>query len=141
MVLILMGLAIAMFWVMRRDVSVRSLAVRQALAVAGLVVTVMLVLRGAAWLSVPVAMVSVALLAQSMGQSKSDASAQPTAKTAMTREQAAEILGVSLSASEIEIQSAYRQAMKSAHPDVGGSDEQAARVQKARDVLLADRER
>ena len=59
----------------------------------------------------------------------------------MTREQAAEILGVSLSASEIEIQSAYRQAMKSAHPDVGGSDEQAARVQKARDVLLADRER
>ena len=141
MVLILMGLAIAMFWVMRRDVSVRSLAVRQALAVAGLVVTVMLVLRGATWLSVPVAMVSVALLAQSMGRSRSDANEQESVKTAMTREQAAEVLGVSLSASESEIQSAYRQAMKSAHPDVGGSDEQAARVQKARDVLLADRER
>lgn len=139
LIVIFTGLAVAIYWVMSRELSMRSLAVRQALAAAGLVLTVLLVLRGVAWLSVPVAMVSIALLAQSLGRPKPERRARSGPETDMTKAQAASLLGISPTASEIEIQAAYRRAMKSAHPDVGGSDEQAARVQQARDVLLGER--
>ncbi len=55
---------------------------------------------------------------------------------AMTRAEALEVLGLPPSASKAEIQAAYLRLMRAAHPDQGGSDWLAARINQARDVLL-----
>ncbi len=56
----------------------------------------------------------------------------------MSAEEACEILGVASDASPEDVEKAYRQMMKSAHPDHGGSDWMAAKVNQAKDVLLGD---
>lgn len=55
---------------------------------------------------------------------------------AMSRSEAMEVLGVSAQATKAEIQAAYIRLMQAAHPDRGGSDWLAARINQARDVLL-----
>lgn len=50
------------------------------------------------------------------------------------------VLGVSRSASPAEIDAAWRSAMRSAHPDQGGSDAAAARLNWARDEAKRGRE-
>ncbi len=59
-----------------------------------------------------------------------------SAGTPMSRAEAYEVLGLSPGAGETEVREAYRRLMRSAHPDSGGSDWLAARVNQARDVLL-----
>jgi curved DNA-binding protein CbpA len=54
----------------------------------------------------------------------------------MTRQEALAVLGLAEGASEDEIRAAHRRLMRAAHPDGGGSDWMAARVNEARDVLL-----
>lgn len=57
----------------------------------------------------------------------------------MDAEEAREVLGVGPEAGPEEIERAYRRAMKVAHPDHGGSDWMAAKVNQAREVLLGRR--
>jgi hypothetical protein len=54
----------------------------------------------------------------------------------MTREEALAVLGLAEGASAEEIRAAHRRLMRGAHPDQGGSDWLAARINEARDVLL-----
>jgi hypothetical protein len=54
----------------------------------------------------------------------------------MTREEAYQVLGLQPGASEAEIRAAHHRLMRAAHPDAGGSDWLAARINQARDVLL-----
>ena len=54
----------------------------------------------------------------------------------MTREEAYQVLGLHPSAGEADIRAAHRRLMRGAHPDQGGSDWLAARINQARDVLL-----
>jgi len=54
----------------------------------------------------------------------------------MTREEALQILGLKPGAGAAEIKAAHRRLMAAAHPDRGGSDWIAARLNQARDVLL-----
>jgi DnaJ homolog subfamily C member 19 len=56
---------------------------------------------------------------------------------AMTREEAYEVLGLRPGASEDDIRAAHRRLMRGAHPDSGGSDWLAARINLARDILLS----
>jgi curved DNA-binding protein CbpA len=54
----------------------------------------------------------------------------------MSRGEAYEILGLKQGASTEEIQAAHRRLMRLAHPDTGGSDWLASRINQARDILL-----
>jgi hypothetical protein len=65
-----------------------------------------------------------------------DRSDSPWATTGMSADEACEILGVAQGATSEDIESAYRRVMKSAHPDHGGSDWMAAKVNQAKDILL-----
>lgn len=60
----------------------------------------------------------------------------PWTRNTMGDDEAREILGVGENATHHEIEQAYRREMKRAHPDQGGSDWMAAKVNQARDVLL-----
>ena len=55
---------------------------------------------------------------------------------AMTRSEALEVLGLEEGASEQEIKDAYRRLMGQMHPDKGGSDWMAAKLNTAKRVLL-----
>ena len=54
----------------------------------------------------------------------------------MTREEALAVLGLAEGADEAAIRAAHRRLMRAAHPDQGGSDWLAARINQARDMLL-----
>lgn len=53
----------------------------------------------------------------------------------MSREDACRILGVSLFATQEEIEAAFRRQMRQHHPDIGGSEEAASLLNQARDLL------
>jgi hypothetical protein len=56
----------------------------------------------------------------------------------MTRAEAARLLGVAEDADEATIKAAHRRLMMKVHPDHGGTDELAARLNDAKRVLLGD---
>jgi len=57
-------------------------------------------------------------------------------RTDMTREEALAVLGLAEGASEQEIKAAHRRLIQRVHPDVGGSADLAARINRAKDILL-----
>lgn len=56
----------------------------------------------------------------------------------MTRDQALTILGLSRGAGPTEIKDAHRRLMRIMHPDRGGTSEQAAQVNRAKDILIGN---
>ncbi|VAW06326.1 hypothetical protein MNBD_ALPHA01-1668 [hydrothermal vent metagenome] len=58
------------------------------------------------------------------------------ANTPMTREEALDILGLSGNPDALEIRDAHHKMMLKMHPDQGGSDYFASKLNQARDILL-----
>jgi len=58
------------------------------------------------------------------------------AKKAMTIEEAVSVLGLDHGASVEEIRAAHRRLISQIHPDKGGTDYLAAKINEARDVML-----
>ena len=56
----------------------------------------------------------------------------------MTRAEALKVLGLPESASEDDVRAAHRKLIMSNHPDKGGSDYLASKINEAKDVLLGD---
>ena len=54
----------------------------------------------------------------------------------MSREDAYAVLGLPVGASSAQVLEAHRRLMRAAHPDQGGSDWLAARINQARDALI-----
>jgi DnaJ domain len=67
-------------------------------------------------------------------------SESPGAKTSsrMSEAEALAVLGLKSGATQEDIRSAHRRLMKEFHPDRGGSDYLAAKINQAKDVLLQD---
>lgn len=121
--------------------------VSQWLAVIGLVVVIVLLARfGAPLIAALVGGAAVAgtllrrlmfllplwrVVKQHRGRSR-----QPFASTGMSREEAKKILGVGDGATEPEIKAAHRRLMQKLHPDHGGSEYLASRINQAKDRLL-----
>jgi DnaJ family protein C protein 19 len=55
---------------------------------------------------------------------------------AMTLDEAWQVLGLQPGADATAVRAAHRRLMRAAHPDAGGSDWLAARINQARDILL-----
>jgi hypothetical protein len=70
------------------------------------------------------------------GGTEQGQSEQRTPGGAMPREEALAMLGLTLGATEAQIREAHHRLMLKLHPDHGGSDYLAARLNEARDVLL-----
>lgn len=70
-------------------------------------------------------------------EKRGEGQSTPPRKTgSMSKEEAQQILGVSAGASPDAIREAHRRLIQKNHPDMGGSDYLAAKVNQARDVLL-----
>lgn len=75
---------------------------------------------------------------QQGGSDSRGASAASAAETVMTETMALDILGLSAGASHDEVVQAHRRLMQKMHPDRGGSDYLAQKINAARDFLLGD---
>ena len=60
----------------------------------------------------------------------------PQRQSGMSRSEALEVLGLDASASEDQINATYRKLMAKYHPDKGGNDWMAAKLNEARKILL-----
>jgi hypothetical protein len=64
--------------------------------------------------------------------------AKQTGTGVMSRDEALSVLGLKAGATSEDIKNAHRRLMKDFHPDRGGSDYLAAKINQAKDILLHD---
>ena len=115
------------------------------LALGGLSLALLLILTGRGSIAISALLMFGPLLWQQWkgaqrgqigGQSRQGAPPPRQSGGAMSRAEAYQVLGLKPGANEAEIRDAHRRLMRAAHPDSGGSDWLATRINQARDVLL-----
>ncbi len=125
MIFLLLVAAAAAWWLWGRRMSYPQLAAAGSALLGGF-----LLLKGQWQIAIPMFMPGVWMLTQ-QGQKAPPA-------PGMDVEEARRILGVGADADADAIRAAHRRLVTKVHPDQGGSDELATRVNAARDLLLAE---
>lgn len=69
-------------------------------------------------------------------QTRDEPPQPPARRSTMSRDEALKVLGLSGGASEDDIRAAHRRLILQNHPDKGGSDYLASKINEAKDVLL-----
>ncbi len=111
------------------------------LALGGLSLTALLFLTGRGGAAVSGLLLAGPLIWRTWKDHAGDPRVHPrTVRTqAMSRDEALEVLGLRDPVTEADVRAAWLRLMRAAHPDSGGSDWLAARVNQAKDVLLGRR--
>jgi hypothetical protein len=63
--------------------------------------------------------------------------AEPPRQSTMSRSEALRVLGLETGASEADIRAAHRRLIQQTHPDKGGTNYLASKINEAKDVLLS----
>ncbi|MFO1434249.1 MAG: DnaJ domain-containing protein [Candidatus Competibacteraceae bacterium] len=140
-ILLIGGLLLGLFWLIRRwpTLEIGQVLRWLALTAAALIALIVLV-RGGAAVLLPMGLVLLPMLFRYWHSRESvppNENSRPDYVN-LEREEAYRVLGLSPGASREAIKAAHRRLMQRVHPDHGGSDELAARVNKAKDLLLGD---
>ena len=150
MVMLALGLGVLalLFWA-ANSFSRASVASIKALlawvaALAGLCLAVLLLLTGRGAMAISAGVMFGPLLwswwKRHAGAGASQAAQGPAPRPGkMSRREALEVLGLVDPVSEADVRAAWVRLMRVAHPDGGGSDWLASRVNQAKDVLLGRR--
>lgn len=129
----------AAWWFSRQKTQSAARTVRTILGSGAVIAGVIMTLRGAAALGIPVGMFGLGMLGHALRRPQRGGGARsaPPPRQGMTLAEAREILGVDAGAGADAIRAAHRRLMKKLHPDTGdGSAALARQVQEARDLLL-----
>ena len=138
--LLLAGFLGAAFWFANQKTEKATRMVRLILGSGALIAGVVISLRGAVALGVPIGLFGLGMLghaAQRPQRTRGGGTQVPKPGGPMSLNDAREILGVGPDADAETIRQAHRRLMKKLHPDTGdGSAALARQVQEARDLLL-----
>ena len=138
--LLLAGVLGAAFWFANQKTEKATRMVRLILGSGALIAGVVISLRGAVALGVPIGLFGLGMLghaAQRQQRTRGGGTQVPKPGGPMSLNDAREILGVGPDADAETIRQAHRRLMKKLHPDTGdGSAALARQVQEARDLLL-----
>jgi len=117
----------------KADVRTIKALFRWVVAIGGILLALMLVLTGRGGL----ALFALTMLGPAAWNWwRGTPAPRAVSRGSMTQAEAYEVLGLRPGSSVEEIKAAHLRLMRAAHPDTGGSDWVAARVNQARDVLL-----
>jgi predicted MFS family arabinose efflux permease len=143
LVLLLVGVAVYFAGSFGESRGIDRKRVHRVLLNAGVAIAVTLVSirAGVPWLALGVVLLWVGLRSHGMAKRNRTGAGEspPRGRNRMTADEARAVLGVTATATRAEILSEYRRLMQTVHPDRGGTNYLASRVNEARDVLLASK--
>ncbi|MBC8036681.1 MAG: DnaJ domain-containing protein [Rhizobiales bacterium] len=139
------------WWLLRKLASSQPRQVRgltRKLA-GGAIITVagFLMLRGASNIAIPLFILGAGLVGETAlfpnglqwpGADRAPPRQAPASRGSMTRDEAYAVLGLKPGATVADVRAAHRRLMKDFHPDHGGSNYLAIKINQAKDLLFQD---